>query len=66
MKNSTSLCAELLSATRLPFLVDEREARKRRIGVIAEIKPIVQELANSGMYVAESVLRNFLHEIGES
>lgn len=50
----------------IPFLGSLRllhEAKRR--GVILEIRPVVQELLDAGMYVGDSVLRDFFRGVGE-
>jgi predicted nucleic acid-binding protein len=51
----------------IPFLGSLRilgEAKRR--GVVADIKPLVHQLTSAGMYISDTVLRNFFREVGES
>jgi predicted nucleic acid-binding protein len=50
----------------IPFLGSLRILHEaKRAGVIAEIRPLVQELLDSGIYLGDSMLRNFFREVGE-
>ena len=50
----------------IPFLGSLRVLRDaKRLGLISEIKPLVHELTSAGMYISDTVLRNFFREIGE-
>ena len=51
----------------VPFLGSLRVLQEaKRLAVITEIKPVLHELTNAGMYISDAVLRNFFREVGES
>ena len=51
----------------IPFLGSLRILQEaKRLAVITDIKPLLHELTNAGMYVSDAVLRNFFREVGES
>src|SRR5437016_2342667 len=51
----------------IPFLGSLRVLQEaKRLAVITEIKPVLHELTNAGMYISDAVLRNFFREVGES
>ena len=50
----------------IPFLGTLRIlSEAKRGGIIAEIRPLVQELARAGIYLSDVLLRDFFREIGE-